>query len=307
MRRVVVSFLALGMLLAGAGVAFAGGSNVYPNGAEGFWVGAAPPPGFYYVNYDLVYSSHRFNDNSGNEIQAGPVGPFKTDVIANVSRFLYMSKHQVFGANWGAHIFIVGEHVSTDTALGNEHLTGFGDTIVDPFILAWHWPNFHLTTGVDIFVPTGNYTAGRVVNLSANAFVYEPIVAFTYITPVKRLSASMKIMYDIAEENNDFVNPFNGARGNLEYGQEFHFDYSVDYQFADNWKGCIGGYYYQQTTDDEFNGVTVPNNKGMVWAIGPGAEYSAGKWFASYRCLLEVQSRNRPQGVANWLRVVYAF
>jgi hypothetical protein len=305
MRRLVVLFVAVGMLLVGAGSAFAGGSNVYPNGAEGFWMGAAPPPGFYYINYDLVYSSHRFNNNSGNEIKAGPVGPFKTDVFAQVSRFLYMSNYKILGADWGAHIFIVGQHNSTDTAFGNQHITGFGDTIVDPFILAWHTPNFHVTTGVDIYVPTGNYEAGRVDNLGANAFVYEPIIAFTYMTPLKGLTTSMKMMYDIAQTNNDFVNPFNGARGNLEYGNEFHFDYSIDYQLTDNWKAGIEGYYYVQTTDDEFNDVKVKNNKGMVWAIGPGVEYAQGRWIASFKTEIEVQSKNRPQGIANWLRVVY--
>jgi hypothetical protein len=57
MRKVGLLAVAALLLMAGAYSAVAAGPNVYPDGAEGFWVGAAPPPGFYYVNYDLWYST----------------------------------------------------------------------------------------------------------------------------------------------------------------------------------------------------------------------------------------------------------
>lgn len=306
MRRATwaVVVLLLGMM---APEAFAGGSNVYPNGAEGFWMGAVPPPGVYYINYDLWYSSHRFTDNRGNEVEAGPLGPFTTDVFANVSRFIYVSNQKVLGADWGGHIFIIYQDNNTKTGAGNAHVSGLGDTIIDPFILSWHFPNVHVVTAVDIFVPTGRYEAGRVANLSSNTFVYEPIVAVTYTTPVKGVTTSAKFMYDFPGENKDFVNPFNGARGNLQYGQEFHFDYSLDYMFNPTWKAGIGGYYYKQTTNDEFDGADVHGQMGRVWAVGPGVEYSKGRFIVSYRTQFEVDAKNRPEGIANWLRVVYVF
>jgi hypothetical protein len=307
MRTLRVSGLAGIVFLALVSAAFAGGSNVYPNGAEGFWMGAAPPPGMYYVNYDLWYSSNKFTSNHGSEVKTGPMGPFDTDVFANVSRFIWISNQQVLGANWGAHVFVVYQDVDTKTALGHSRVNGLGDTIIDPFILAWHWPNFHVTTGVDIYVPTGLYHPGRVSNTSANAFVYEPVAAFTYMTPVKGLTTSAKFMYDIAEENKNARNPFMGPEGHLQYGQEFHFDYSVDYMVTPELKAGIGGYYYKQITDDEFNGVDIKNQKGQVFAIGPGVEYSKGRFIVSYRLEFEMLAKNRPEGIANWLRIVYAF
>jgi hypothetical protein len=293
-----------------APAAFAGGSNVYPNGAEGFWMGAAPPPGTYYVNYTLWYTSHEYVDNDGDEIKVGPLAGFKNDVLANTSRFIYISDKELFGANIGAHIFINLLDVDVKTAGGNSHVSGLGDTIINPFILCWHWPNLHITTGVDIYVPTGDYDEGRVVNLSANAFVYEPVFAVTYMTPMEGLTVSAKFMYDFPEVNKDYTNPFTGASGNLEYGEEFHFDYSIDYMVKENLKAGIGGYFYQQTTKDEFNGVSNPA-KGRVFAVGPGFEYSPerfeGRLTISYRAQFEMAAKNRPEGMSNWLRAVWVF
>jgi len=310
MRKVGLSLVAALFVAAFTSAAFAGGANVYPNGAEGFWMGAAPPPGTYYVNYNLWYSSNKFAANNGDEVKAGPLAGFKTDVFANVSRFIYISDKKILGANWGSHIFIIFQDVNTKTAGGNSHVSGLGDTIIDPFILCWHWPNLHITAGVDIYVPTGDYDEGRITNLSANAFVYEPVFAITYLTPMERLTVSAKFMYDFPENNNDFTNPFTAASGTLDYGEEFHFDYSIDYAINENLKAGIGGYYYQQTTKDHFNGVSNPA-KGRVWSVGPGLEYVPerfkGRLILSYRAMFEMDAKNRPEGWANWLRAVWAF
>ncbi len=309
MRRIGLSLLAALLLAACAREGLAG-ANVYPQGAEGFWMGAAPPPGFYYVNYNLYYNARRFTDNSGRTIRQGPMADFKMDVLAQVSRFLYMSDKEILGANWGAHIFLIFQQVHIRSAGGNSRASGLGDTIIDPFILAWHWENLHITTGIDIYLPTGNYREGRLANLSANAFVYEPVLAVTYMTPVEGLTASAKFMYDFPQKNKDFTNPFTGESGTLAYGEEFHFDYSLDYMINENLKAGLSGYYYQQITKDRFNGVSIPE-KGRVWALGPGFEYAPerleGRMVVSLRSQFEMDAKNRPEGWSNWLRAVWVF
>ncbi len=308
MKSWVVSLCAAALLVGGAGAAFAGGSNVYPNGAEGFWMGAAPPPGLYYQNYTLYYSAHKYASNSGSDIAAGPLAGFQMNAFANVSRVIYISDKSFCCANWGAHIFIPYQYFDADAAGGDATIGSLGDIIVDPFLLAWHWPNLHIVSGLDIYLPTGNYHSGRLMNTSANTVVFEPVLGLSYMTPMKGLTASVKLMYDIPGDNDDFVNPFNPAiRGDLQYGQEFHFDYSLDYAVAENWKVGVGGYFYQQTTNDELNGVDIENNRGHVWAVGPGVEWGKGNWVVSYRTQFEVDAKNRPEGIANWLRVVYIF
>jgi hypothetical protein len=56
------------VLLAGiATPAFAleSGGSVYPAGAENYLVGALPPPGTYYLNYDEYHCANRFNGKNG--------------------------------------------------------------------------------------------------------------------------------------------------------------------------------------------------------------------------------------------------
>lgn len=307
MRKFGLCLVGLVAVLAFTQVAFAGGSQVYPNGAEGFWVGAAPPPGNYYLNYDLWYLSNRFNGQNGSELTAGPAAGFKVDVFANVSRFIHISQEKVLGANWGAHIFLVYKDVNVSMAAGNSHVSGLGDIIVDPVILCWHWPNFHITAGIDVYLPTGDYKQGRLANLGSNVFVYEPVVAFSYMTPMKGLTVSAKFMYDIAQKTGSGVHPLTGAFGAMEYGNEFHVDYSLDYAVNNNLKAGIGGYYYKQTTNDKFNGVEITGNMGRVWAVGPGVEYTTNdhKTTVSFRSQFEIDARNRPEGIANWLRAVF--
>lgn len=295
------------MVFAGAQSAFATGPNVYPDGAEGFWMGAAPPPGFYYVNYDLWYTSHKLTDNHGSEVGAGPMKSFKIDVVANVSRLLWMSKYNVLGGNWGAHILVPVVDQKIHTGAGSDHAFGLGDIIIDPFILAWHWPNFHIVTGIDIFTPTGKYDKGSLANLGANTWVYEPIFSFTYMTPIKGVTASAKMMYDFSQPNNDWAHPLLPIEGDLKYGQEFHMDYWVDYTINPEWKAGVGGYFHKQVTDDRIDGEDVDNAREQVFAIGPGVEYTKMPFMIQFRPEFEMWARNKAEGVSTWLRVTYIF
>jgi len=95
------------------------------------------------------------------------------------------------------------------------------------------------------------------------------------MTPVKGLTTSAKFMYDIPEANKDFTHPFLPVSGELKYGQEFHFDYSVDYMLNEEWKAGIGGYFYKQITDDKLNGVELDNMKARSSPSAPASNGTA--------------------------------
>lgn len=282
--------VAVGLAAAPQAQATEGGSQ-YPDGAEGFMAGAVPPPGTYFINYLTHYTAGRLNNNDGKQI---PID-FRLNATAEVPRLLYVSNVQILGGNWGAHILVPLVNLRYEVAGMSGHQFGLGDITINPFILSWHWPNFHLASGLDIILPTGRYDRNRPVNIGANYWGIEPLVAGTYLSD-GGFEVSAKLMYTFNTKNNDT---------SYRSGQAFHMDYMVAQRFG-NWTAGLGGYWFQQTTDDDLRGVDI-GNRGMAFSVGPAVKYDVagisliGKWQH------EFVSRNRPQGDKLWVKLIMAF
>lgn len=279
-----------------------GGGGAYPNGAEDFMSGAVPPPGTYFINYFDYYSADKFADNEGNNVIPG----FKLKVTADVLRFIHITDKQILGGFWGMHVFLpfMNVDVKTATPFGNDSKTGLGDIIVDPFILSWHGKNWHAATGLDIYIPTGSYDRNDLANVGRNYWTFEPIVSGTYLTD-SGYEASAKVMYDFNTKNDEASLL---ALGATEYksGQELHVDYTLGKKL-DNLSLGLTGYYYQQVTDDEANGVEVEGNRGRVLALGPGLKYDYKNMSVSLKYQVETKVKNRPDGDNFWFKFIYAF
>src|SRR5512138_1988350 len=148
-------------VLAGQALATEGGGGAYPNGAESFMAGALPPPGTYFVNYLTYYTASKFKDNNGNDL----IPDFKLKVAADVLRFIYVTDYKILGANWAVHAFVPLAYQDVTMGGRSDDRFGLGDIIVDPIILGWHSKNFHVTTGLDIYIPVGTYNQDRLANL----------------------------------------------------------------------------------------------------------------------------------------------
>lgn len=282
-----------------------GGGNAYPLGAEDFMSGAVPPPGYYFIDYFLYYSADELNNKDGDNVD----NAFDLDAVVNTFRFIYVTKQKIFGGFWGVHMFVpiwyLDVTATTPGGVMSDDKTGLGDIIVDPFILSWHFKNWHLATGVDIYMPTGSYDKNDLANISRNYWTFEPIFAFTYISD-GGFEVSSKFMYDFNTNNPD-----------TDYlsGQEFHFDYAVGYRVS-NWNLGVAGYYYKQITDDKINGekVTFPaplgfdeGFKGQTFAVGPAVKYNYKNMSFTLKYLWETAVEHRPEGSDLWFKFVYAF
>lgn len=304
-RCLAIALLAVLSLVAVASTtaqATEGGGGAYPNGAEDFMSGAVPPPGTYFINYFDYYSADKFADKNGNSAIPG----FKLNVTADVLRFIHITDKKILGGFWGFHAFVplMNVNVKTSTPLGNDSKTGLGDIIVDPFIISWHGKNWHAATGVDIYIPTGSYNKNDLANIGRNYWTFEPIVAGTYLTD-NGFEVSAKLMYDINTRNNDASLMAQGAQNYLS-GQEFHLDYTLAKKI-DNFSAGLTGYYYQQVTEDEANGVKTNDRKGKVFAFGPALKYDYKNMAFSLKYQFETAAENRPEGNNLWLKFVYAF
>lgn len=292
---VVVLFVALSFLvLTNTNVsATEYGGSAYPNGVEDFMSGAVPPPGTYFLNYISYYSSGDFKDSNGNSLFPN----FDLSVTANTFRFVHVTEKKIFGGFWGMHALLPILYVDIENPAGIDHKTGCGDLIVDPFLLSWHFKNWHLATGLDFFIPIGNYDKDDLANTSRNYWTFEPAFGVTYLSD-SGFDVSAKFMYDFNTENPDT---------DYKSGQEFHFDYTVGKHFKNIAMG-IGGYYYKQVTNDELNGERIGDGlKGQAFAIGPQLKYDYKNMSFTLKYHKELEVENRAEGGIFWFRFVYVF
>ena len=300
MKKWGVICLCLMMLMVpGAASATELGLTSYPDGIENFACGAFPPPGMYYQNYWLFYTADRF--------PGGPPNP-KAFLFAQVFRFIYSSKFEILGANWGTHLVLPLVYTDLKSTLqgmtiADDQRFGLANTDFDPIILGWHFGDFHVTAAFEIQFP-GTYDRLQPASPSRNYFTFQPILAFAYM-PAWGLGVNIKMMYDLPTRNNRPL-AITGAQDTYQSGQSFHFDYCVDYAVLKDLRIGVAGYYYTQTTSDIRDGVDIGFH-GRGFAMGPAIKYDWGRWTFAYINQIELATINRPEGVRNWLRIWYAF
>lgn len=294
LRSNITLAAALACLVGTPAFATEGGGSAYPNGAENYLAGAAPPPGTYLLAYTSYDHLNKLRDNSGNEI---PV-PFDVDVAAFVGRFIWIGETKLLGGNIGFHGFLPLLDINAKVAGLSQHKSGLADVIFGPFLTYHPSDKLHYVLAVDIHAPTGAYSKTDLINLGRNHWTAGPVAAITYTQP-SGINADIKLHYEFNSENKDT---------HYRSGQEFHFDYALGWGFGNGWTAGVGGYVYRQTTDDEVSGVTVPNARGSAMAIGPSIKYqSPTGFFLTAKFEQAYAVRNRPEGAALKVKMILPF
>ena len=277
-----ILLLAVPALLAGTPVLAKEGPDQYPNGSENFMAGALPPPGNYFINY-LGYYQGDYRDNDGHKVPG-----LNFSATFDALRFIHVTNQKIFGGDWAVHAIVplVSQRMHTPfPGIGNGSVFGLGDIVIDPLIIGWHFPpDWHLTVGVDIYLPTGKYSKSNPTDsIGANYYSFEPIFAFTYLNQ-GGFEASAKLMYNLKTKNLDT---------DYQSGNEFHMDYLIGQHFGP-WAVGLAGYYLRQTTDDQVNGQKVgpDGRRGQVFAYGPAIKYD-------YKGMSFVGSWNHESSVDN--------
>ncbi len=315
--------LSLALALAFPAPSGAGGGGAYPNGAEGFMVGAAPPPGFTMVNYVYYYSANKMKDGSGDDVSAFD----DISLFAEVLRLIWISKFQILGANYGQHAFFMVTDVDSDfnqpvgTALKKHyHSTDVPYLIWSPCLLTWHLNQgrLHMVLDVaDIYVPLYNQNNDNLASMGRNFWTIEPVFAITYLpTPAWEFSA--KFMYDFNTRQEDYVGVI-PTEIDRTPGQEFHVDFNTSYGINPNLRVGISGYYYRQVKNDKYHNLErqpaslqaslrdAEDDQSRIWAIGPGIWYKKGRLMATLRSQWEFSVRNHAKGANLWFKLIYLF
>lgn len=280
--------------LAGAASATEGGGSVYPVGAENFTCCALPPPGLYGI---LWYQHYNTDQVRGNDGEVVTPSTFKVTANAVVPRLVWITPVEIAGASLGFHTILPMVNLDVNVAPGvRQSKTGLGDMTFGP-VLGWHHSEaLHSVLALDIYAPTGAYDKNDVANIGRNHWAIQPVIGVSYIQPAG-INGDVKLMWTHNFENGDT---------DYKDGQELIVDYSVGWGLGNGWTLGVGGYYYQQLTDDEQNGTTVKNNKGRAFALGPSVRYDSGKgWFIDAKFQDEMAVRNRADGAAFWIKAVF--
>ncbi|PKH76879.1 hypothetical protein CXF97_26690 [Pseudomonas sp. Choline-02u-1] len=271
-----------------------GGGSMYPMGAENYLSGAMPPPGLYGTVYAQHYRADRLRGNDGRQL---PVDfRLRADVIA--PRVVWVTEQKVLGGSLAFHAIapLVELKVSLDGA--SQRKRELGDITFGPGLGYHYSEKMHAAYGIDFFAPTGRFDRDDLVNIGRNYWTVQPVAAFSYVDP-DGLNIDIKTMYD-----------FNLRNRATDYrsGQELHADYAIGWGLRNGWVLGVGGYVYRQTTDDDVRGERVEDNKGRAFAIGPSIKYSSQQgWFVTAKWQQERAVRNRAEGDAYWLKLVFPF
>lgn len=306
-----------------AELAVAGGGQAYPNGAEAFMIGAAPPPGFHFINYLYYYSADELTNAKGKN--SGLLDD--ATVLAEVARFIWISNYQILGANYGQHLFLLATDREMDFKVPvgpnlkkHYHSTDAPYVIWAPFLLTWHLMQgqLHVVFDLaDIYVPLSNEDKNDLSSMGRNYWTFEPVLAATWM-PTPELEFSVKLMYDINTRQDDYC-PGPPVLIDRTPGDEFHMDFGASYAVMPNLRVGLNGYYYRQLEDDDFHGMDaypsalrsalseIEGEQGQVWALGPGIMYQHKNFMATLRGQWEFESKNRPEGQNVWFKVIYSF
>lgn len=284
------------------------GGDQYPNGAENWLAGAAPPAGNHFLNYFGHYSGFLHNGD-GNKVSDASVSTW-----FNAFRLIHITEMRVLGGNYGVHIVMPIVHQSMKRG-DYTSVVGLGDITISPTSLSWHSGNWHWVAALDIRMPTGKYKAGNPQrSIGTNYWSIEPLLAVTWLSE-KGWEISSKFMYNIKSKNKEFRLAIDEPKMDYASGDELHIDFLVGKRFG-LWGAGLSGYYLKQTTNDKLDGQTISSvlgpwssgRKGEVLAIGPSVIYNSPTGttlIAQWQN--EMYAKNRFQGYIAWLRLIIPF
>lgn len=270
----------------------------YPEGAEGIKAADLPPPGFYWVSYNLWYSATTLNDGNGNALPAG----FDAKVLATVQRLVWMTEAKIFGANYGVSVIIpfVNTHLTVGEAGLDDNETGFGDIVVDQ-VLRWTQSNYDVGFGFGVFFPTGRRDFTRPALPGKDYYTFMPTLGVTYyVDKERRWAASVLTHFE-----------FQSKKGHIDVtpGDAFHFEWGLSNSVAPFWEVGLVGYCQWQVTSDKGSAAVRPGVRDRVFAVGPEVDYflaRAGLVF-KFRYETELGAVDRPQGRLGLLTLIKIF
>lgn len=269
-----------------------GGLGIYPDGLENYFVGALPPPGVHFLLYGGAMRYDKLRGNNGQSL----LSDFKVDVNVLAPRLVWVTNQTVAGGQLAFHAIAPLLDVKFRANGATFKSSGLGDLTLGAALGYHHSPSLHQVVGLDIYAPTGDYSAKDPSSLGKNYWTFQPVWAITYMQP-QGFNADLKLMYDINRRNSDT---------DTRSGQAIHADYAAGWGFGNGWVAGVGGHVFQQVQDDR--GPASAMGKARAVAIGPSIRYANEKGvLVTLKWQKEFNVRNRPEGQQLFVKATIPF
>jgi hypothetical protein len=291
-----------------------GGTGVYLLGKRGPLAAFVPKPGTYLTNDVFLLSADRPGFT-----------PLGERVVANVDAEALINVAQV---TWVVDTTLLGGRLALTAVLpyGNvdvsagttlqgpggsvlgrsieDSTTGFGDPAVGGSLGWKHRDGDRFrawSTYASVFVPVGDYEAGRIANVGKNRWALDVGGAYTMANFKGGREFSSVLGFT-----------FNGDNEDTDYstGTEMHLELAGKQHLPNHWSVGVVGYWYEQLTGDSSNSPILGDFKGRAIAIGPEISYQfvgnpSRPITIDLRWYHEFEVRNRLEGDSVFLTVSF--
>ena len=187
----------------------------------------------------------------------------------------------------------------------SDRVSGLGDMILVPAILAWIRGDMQYSAGLPIYAPTGIYDKDRIANTGYNYWTVDPTVSVQYFGSTNGFNASLFAGVTLNTQN---------EATDYQSGSMFHAEASVQQLFPVG-AGFVGvganAFWLEQITPDSGPGAILGDYKGRSLGIGPVVNYILPRedvtTLLELRWLPEIDSRNRISGNFFLLKGAFRF
>ena len=265
-------------------------------GFVGLESGTLAPPGVYVGNLVYVYSTSTIKGNNGNSVNL----PGSVTSTADVILVTVVPNYKIFGANIGASIGFpwIKNRIqlnALDVSTSFAYTDMFGGVA-----LGWHFKRADVTTGYNLYIPTGKFSPNESNNTGLGMWGNEFTLGTTVYLDQKRLwnaAATFALEFN-TDKSGTNIHP--GNLGTVEggVGRTFYKKVSGPVPIVMN----FGAAYYVQfkVTGDSGSDIPPPLQgfKDHVFAVGPEFNiYIPGPQLTLVaRYEPEFGARNRTQG-----------
>jgi hypothetical protein len=291
----------------GAAYASEGAASYYFAGGFGSFLVAVPPePGLTVASQTLMF---------GGQTQRAVLNGRQTFGLSAFALYEYIGatyafEQPVLGGRLqiGGAAPVIGYATTTaslqtrlfGTFSNTAEDTGFGDTILTPFSLAWNSGDFNAKFSQLVIVPTGHYDVTAPMNVGRNYWAFDSQVALTWFH--KATGTEISVLPGI------MLNTTNPAT-NYRTGTEFHLDFMLNQFVAPTIAIGAQGYWYKQVDGDSGSGATLGAFMGESFGLGPAVlwtpEALKGKSAIVLKWLHDISQTNRLNG--DWGMVQMSF